>query len=365
MNLHSLSAAVQRPDPETEAAAEQYRLRLPAPAGALGQLDALGAWLASVQERCPTEPIARPRVIVLAGDHGVAAAGVSAHTERGTTTLDLVRAVLDGAAPVNVLARTAGDVPVRVVDICLDADPEQLPPDTAKHRVRRGSGRIDHEDACTLEEADAAFAAGMALADEEADSGTDLVLLGDLGVGSTTGAAVLVAALCGVDASVVTGRGSGIDDYAWMHKCAAIRDALRRARPVLGEPMELLAAVGGPQLAALSGFLLQSAVRRLPVVLDGVVAAAAALVVQRIAHRATDWWRAATPTGEPAQDKALERMLIEPLMQHKVHTGGGAAAVLTVPLLKAAAAALAELPAAEPVAEKMADGPDVDAYDAT
>jgi nicotinate-nucleotide--dimethylbenzimidazole phosphoribosyltransferase len=362
LNLPELSSAVKRPDSEYSDTAEDYRLRLAQPAGSLGSLEQLSGWLAAVQERCPTAPITAPKVLVIAGDHGVAAAGVSAHPADGTA--QLVRQVLAGSAPVNVLARRFGEVPVRVVDICLDLDPEELPQEVAKYRVRRGTGRIDREDACTVEEAEAAFAAGMALADEEADAGTDLVLLGDLGVGSTTVAAVLVAALCGTDASVVTGRGSGIDDYTWMHKCAAVRDALRRARPVLAEPMELLAVSAGPQFAALCGFLAQSAVRHTPVVLDGVVSAAAGLVVQRIAHRATDWWQAAQATGEPAQAKALDRMLLEPLMSQGVRVGGGAGAVLALPVLQAAAALLAELPAG-PEPAGSADGPSAEDYDAT
>jgi nicotinate-nucleotide--dimethylbenzimidazole phosphoribosyltransferase len=211
--------------------------------------------------------------------------------------------------------------------------------------VRRGSGRIDIEDALTTEEAEAAFRAGVAVADEEADSGTDLVVLGDVSVGGTTAAGVLIAGLCGTDASVVTGRGGlAIDDLAWMRKCAAIRDALRRARPVLGDQLQLLATVGGADLTAMTGFLLQSAVRKTPVILDGVVAAACALVAQRIAFRAPDWWLAAHDSGEPGQAKALDRMALEPLLSHGVTVGEGAGGLLALPLVQAAAALAAELP---------------------
>jgi nicotinate-nucleotide--dimethylbenzimidazole phosphoribosyltransferase len=230
------------------------------------------------------------------------------------------------------------------VDMGLDCDPAGLPAEVTAHRVRRGSGRLDVEDALTGEEAERAFRTGMAIADEEADSGTDLVLLGDLSVGGTTTAGVLIAALCGTDASVVTGRGSGIDDLAWMRKCAAIRDGLRRARPVLGDQLALLAAVGGADFAATTGFLLQASVRKLPVVLDGVVSAACALVAQRIAFRAPDWWLAGHASGEPGQAKALDRISLDPLVDHAVHVGGGTGALLALPLLKAAAALSAELP---------------------
>lgn len=241
---------------------------------------------------------------------------------------------------------------MRVVDLSLDCEPDELPKTVDDRRVRRGSGCIDTEDALTLEEAEAAFRAGMAVADEEADSGTDLVVLGDISVGGTTAAATLIAALCGTDASVVTGRGGDpIDDLAWMRKCAAVRDALRRARPVLGDQLQLLATVGGADLAAATGFLLQCAVRRTPVLLDGVVSAACALVGQRVAFRAPDWWLAAHASGEPAQAKALDRMAMDVLLDQNVRVGGGAGALLALPLVQAAAALAAELPEAAEAAE--------------
>jgi len=294
--------------------------------------------------------------VLFAGDHGIAALGVSVRPA-GTASA-LVRSVLEGASPAAVLARRLG-VPVRVIDMALEGDPEGLPAEVVRHRVRSGSGRIDVEDAMTLEEAEAAFRAGVAIADEEADSGTDLVVLGDISVGGTTAAAVLVAALCGTDASVVTGRGGQvIDDLAWMRKCAAVRDALRRARPVLGDQLQLLATVGGPDLAAMTGFLLQSAVRKMPVILDGVVSAACALVGQRVAFRAPDWWLAGQRSGEPAQAKALDRMALEPLLDHGVTVGEGAGALLALPLVQAAASLAAELPEASvPEAEETPEEP--------
>ncbi|MGW1216795.1 nicotinate-nucleotide--dimethylbenzimidazole phosphoribosyltransferase [Streptomyces sp. NPDC002499] len=342
LNLDDFSDLIERPDGGVRRDAEARRERQIVPPGSLGRLDELGEWLAAAQSAVPVRPIGQPRVVLFAGDHGVAGLGVSARPAGSAG--QLVRDVLEGGRPVSVLARRLG-VPVRVVDMALDCDPETLPDEVVRHRVRRGSGRIDIEDALTAEEAEAAFRAGMAVADEEADSGTDLVVLGDVSVGGTTAAGVLIAALCGTDASVVTGRGGlAIDDLAWMRKCAAIRDALRRARPVLGEQLQLLATVGGADLTAMTGFLLQSAVRKTPVILDGVVAAACALVAQRIAFRAPDWWLAAHDSGEPGQAKALDRMALEPLLAHGVTVGEGAGALLALPLVQAAAALAAELP---------------------
>ncbi|BDH10663.1 nicotinate-nucleotide--dimethylbenzimidazole phosphoribosyltransferase [Streptomyces hygroscopicus] len=342
LNLDDFAHLIERPDGGVRRDAEERRARLAVPPGALGRLDELGEWLAAAQQQVPVRPVGRPRVLLFAGDHGVAELGVSARPVGGTKAL--VRAVLDGASPAAVLARGAG-AQLRVVDLSVDCDPEELPEDVTRHRVRRGSGRIDIEDALTAEEAEAAFRAGMAVADEEADAGTDLVVLGDLSVGGTTAASTLIAALCGTDASVVTGRGGApIDDLAWMRKCAAIRDALRRARPVLGDQLELLATIGGADLTAMTGFLLQSAVRRTPVILDGVVSAACALVAQRVAFRAPDWWVAGQASGEPAQAKALDRIALNPLLDHGVTAGEGTGALLALPLVQAAAALAAELP---------------------
>jgi nicotinate-nucleotide--dimethylbenzimidazole phosphoribosyltransferase len=342
LRLDDFTDLIEHPDGGVRRDAELRRARRMVPPGALGRLDDLGEWLAAAQSSVPVRPITRPRVVLFAGDHGVAGLGVSARP--AGSAHELVRGVLDGSSPVAVLARRL-DVPVRVVDMALDCAAGELPDEVVRHRVRRGSGRIDVEDALTLEEAEAGFLAGAAVADEEADSGTDLVVLGDVSVGGTTAAAVLVAALCGTDASVVTGRGGrAIGDLAWMRKCAAVRDALRRARPVLGEELRLLATVGGADLAAMTGFLLQSAVRRTPVILDGVVSAACALVGQRVAFRAPDWWLAGQNSGEPAQAKALDRMAIEPLLDHGVSVGEGTGALLALPLVQAAAALAAELP---------------------
>ncbi|MFB7777091.1 nicotinate-nucleotide--dimethylbenzimidazole phosphoribosyltransferase [Streptomyces bauhiniae] len=342
LQLDDFTDLIERPDGGVRRDAEARRERLAVPPGALGRLDELGEWLAAAQGAVPVRPVEHPKLVLFAGDHGIAALGVSRRPEGGAA--DLVRAVLEGASPAAVLARRLG-VPVRVADLALDCDPDAFPAEVTRHRVRRGSGRIDVEDALTAEEAEAAFRAGMAVADEEADSGTDLVVLGDISVGGTTAAAVLVAALCGTDASVVTGRGGeAIDDLAWMRKCAAVRDALRRARPVLGDQLELLATVGGADLTAMTGFLLQCAVRKLPVILDGVVAAACALVGQRVAFRAPDWWLAAHDSGEPGQAKALDRMALEPLLTTGVRVGEGAGALLALPLVRSAAALAAELP---------------------
>ncbi|MBB1246685.1 nicotinate-nucleotide--dimethylbenzimidazole phosphoribosyltransferase [Streptomyces durbertensis] len=361
LDLDDFGDLIERSDGDVRRAAEERRARLGPPAGALGRLDELAEWLTAAQGAVPVRPVEAPRLVVFAGDHGVAELGVSARPAGTATTL--ARAFLAGESPGAVLARQAG-VPTRLVDMSLDCEPGELPAAVSAHRVRRSSGRVDVTDALTRAEAEAALRAGIALADEEADSGTDLVVLGDLSVGGTTAAGILIAALCGTDASVVTGRGGGgIDDLAWMRKCAAIRDGLRRARPVTGDPVSLLAAVGGADLAAMTGFLLQCAARRTPVILDGVVSAACALVAQRAAFRAPDWWLAGQGSGEPGQTKALDRLGLDPLLSHGVAVGEGCGALLALPLVRGAAALAAELP--ERKAESSPASAEHDLLDAT
>jgi nicotinate-nucleotide--dimethylbenzimidazole phosphoribosyltransferase len=161
-------------------------------------------------------------------------------------------------------------------------------------------------------------------------------------VAADTPASALIGAVLGVNAATVTGRGGGIDDAAWMRKCAAIRDAMRRARPALGDPLRLLTVAGGADIAAITGFLLQAAIRRTPVLLDGVVPSAGALLAQRIAFPAPAWWRAGHLSPDPAHAKALERLTLTPLLDYGVSLDAGAGALLALPLVQAAADLLSD-----------------------
>jgi len=338
--VERLAAGIERPDETARMAARERQLVLTKPTGSLGRLEDLSVWLAGVQGSCPTRPLERVRVVVFAGDHGVATTGVSAYPTE--VTGQMVRNVHAGGAAVNVLARLAG-ADVRVVDMAVDADLGDLPAAVGEHKVRRGSGSIDVEDALTRAEAERAFDAGIAIADAEIDSGADLLVVGDLGIGNTTPAAALIGALTRNDSSVVTGRGTGIDDATWMRKCAAVRDAMRRARPVLGDQVQLLATAGGADFAAVTGFLLQAAARRTPVVLDGVVSGACALAAQRVSFRAVDWWVAGHVSSEPAHAVALNRLSLEPILDLGLRLGEGTGALLAVPVVQAAAATLGEM----------------------
>jgi nicotinate-nucleotide--dimethylbenzimidazole phosphoribosyltransferase len=328
---------VTAPDVDARRAAVARHAEMDVPDAALGTLAELGVWLAAAQGTCPPRPLARPRVVVVAGDHGIAAAGVSAHPPGDTARQ--VAAVREHTAPVGVLASVAG-VSVRVVDVALDAEEGAVDP--GRHRVRRGSGRIDREDALSADEVEKAFAVGRALADEEVDAGADLLVPASLGVGATTPAATLVAALTGTEPVAVIGRGSGIDDAGWMRKAAAVRDALRRARPHVRDPLALLRVAGGADIAALTGLCVQAALRRTPVLLDGLVVGAAALVADQLAKGARDWWLYAQRSPDPAMAVVEQHLSLSPVLDLGVRLGDGTGAVAAVPLLQMAARLMAE-----------------------
>jgi nicotinate-nucleotide--dimethylbenzimidazole phosphoribosyltransferase len=333
-----LAARVGLPDEDAAAAGRARLDALAKPTGALGRLEDLAAWVCGVQGACPPRPLRDVRVVVLAADQGVAAA-TSAYPPQVTAAM--VRTFVAGGAAVNVLARQVG-ARVRVLDLAVDAELDDLGPAVVGHKLRRGSGRIDVEDACTQDEAVAAFRTGFALAEAEVDSGADLLIVGDMGIGNTTPAAVVTGLLCQREVVDVVGRGTGIDDATWMRKAAVVRDAMFRAED-RRQSADLLAAVGGVDLAAAAGFLVGAAARRTPVVLDGVVSAAAALVAHRVAFRAVHWWVAGHRSTEPAQSIALDRLGLVPLVDHGMRLGEGTGALVAVPTLQAAVALLAEM----------------------
>ena len=345
VDLADLVGRIGLPDADAREAARARQARLTKPTGALGRLEDLSIWLCAVQGQVPPRPLDTVRVVVFAGDHGVArTAGTSAYPPE--VTAQMVLSFVRGSAAVNALARLHG-AGVRVVDMSVDADYAELgatvPASVVADRVRRSSGSIDREDALTPEEAQQAFAAGVRIADEEVDAGADLLIAGDMGIGNTTPAAALVGLLCGKDAASVVGRGTGIDDLTWMRKTAAVRDAMRRGRPHKGDPVGLLGVVGGADLAAMTGFLLGAAARRTPVLLDGVVPCAAAVVAHRIAFRSREWWQAGHRSTEPAQAAALERLALEPVVDLGMRLGEGTGALVALPVLAAAGATLREM----------------------
>ncbi|MBI2701877.1 nicotinate-nucleotide--dimethylbenzimidazole phosphoribosyltransferase [Mycobacterium gordonae] len=334
-------APVSPPDPDAQAAARARQDTLTKPRGALGRLEDLSVWVAACQGQCPPRQFERARVVVFAGDHGVARSGVSAYPP--DVTRQMVVNIAAGGAAINALAEVAG-VTVRVVDVAVDCDEHLIAAsDKFSDKIRRASGDIAVEDALSDDETARAIAAGQQIADDEVDAGADLLIAGDMGIGNTTPAAVLVAALTTTEPVAVIGFGTGIDDAAWSRKTAAVRDALYRAHPIAGDPVALLRCCGGADFAAMAGFLGQAAVRRTPVLLDGMAVTAAALVAERLAPGARQWWQAGHRSTEPGHTLALSALELEPIVDLRMRLGEGTGAAVALPVLRAAVATLSAM----------------------
>lgn len=332
--------SLRPPSKQARRAAHERLAALAKPTGALGRLEDAAAWLAACQGVCPPQPPATVRAVILAGDHGVSTDGVSAYPREVTAAM--VRAMVGGMAGASVLARQH-QVALRVLDLGVDADLDDLGSDVAAHKVRRSSGAIDREDALTLAETRASLAAGTAIAEAEVAAGADLLILGDMGIGNTTAAAALVAATFGASAEQVVGRGTGVGDDRLAHKTEVVDRALRRAGDRVTDPVERLAALGSADLAAGVGFLCTAARSGVPVLLDGIVPVAELGVAEDLEPGVLAWCAAGHRSTEPAQRLALDKLGLEPLLDLGLRLGEGTGALAAVPLLRSAALLLAEM----------------------
>lgn len=323
---------------EATARARERQAQLTKPAGALGVLEEVSIQLAGISGTCPPPAPASPAVAVFAGDHGVLAQGVSPWPQE--VTFGMVENIRAGGAAVNVLARACGAV-VRVIDVGVAT--EVLGDDTVLARnVRRGTADLSVGPAMTRDEAEQAVAVGIEVAGLLADAGHDVLLTGDMGIANTTPSACLLAALTGTPADVVTGRGTGIDDETLALKTRIVADAVAR----LGDdtdPIDVLAEIGGLEHAGIVGLVLGAAARRLPVILDGVIAGSAALVAQALSPEAISYCLAGHRSVEPGHRAALAQLELRPLVDLDLRLGEGSGAALAFPLVRAAALILDEM----------------------
>ncbi|MBF0580748.1 MULTISPECIES: nicotinate-nucleotide--dimethylbenzimidazole phosphoribosyltransferase [Corynebacterium] len=324
--------AIVAPDAARRERATSHHVELPAgyalPAGSLGRLEQLGAWMAacaacsssSGESSAESSSAESTRLIIVTGEHGIAAA----HPEISTLPAELsslvTEAIESGASPVASTARSL-NVDVKLVDA----------------NSSTSSGEIDHEDALTVAQLAEYLQKGMDLADAEADQGTQLLAVGDAARGLTTVAATVIGSLCGIEPVKVVGWGSGIGDMAWRTKTAIIRDAMYRVRDDRADALQVLRRVGGADLAVLTGLLAQAAVRRTPVLIDGVGVLTAALCAQMIAPGSSDWWVVASKGNEPAITPALSALRLSPVLDAGISAGQGTGALLAVPLVRHAA----------------------------
>jgi nicotinate-nucleotide--dimethylbenzimidazole phosphoribosyltransferase len=321
------------------AAANARQAMLTKPRGSLGVLEQLGARLSAMYDACPP-PLAEPVAIaVFVGDHGVHARGVSPWPQEVTT--QMVANFLDGGAVINALGRQIG-AEVLVVDVGMIGDlPEQ--PGLWSRKVAAGTADMTTQPAMTQAQAVAALETGVEAAASLIRHGNRLLVTGDMGIANTTASAALISVLTGLDAAVVTGRGTGIDDEMLTHKMKVINEAIALHRPDRRAPLDVLAAVGGFEHAALAGFLLGAAAGGTPVVLDGVISCSAALVADALQPLARDHWIAGHRSVEPGASVALDSLGLVPLLDLELRLGEGSGAALAVSLVQSAARVLREV----------------------
>ncbi|WP_406109268.1 nicotinate-nucleotide--dimethylbenzimidazole phosphoribosyltransferase [Micromonospora globbae] len=364
--LESTIAAIRPLDDAAMAAARELHGRLTKPAGSLGALEELSVRLAGLAGACPPPLPERAAVAIFAGDHGVHAQGVSPWPQE--VTAQMIANFLAGGAVVNAFARQAGAA-VTVVDVGVatlipTAGTEPLDPaggasvldpagsarllDPAVPRlvdanVRPGTADLTVTAALTRDEARAAVETGVRVADELIDAGAGILLTGDMGIGNTTPAAALIAAFTGADPAAATGRGTGVDDATYQRKVDVVRAALERHRPDPADPLGVLATVGGLEHAALAGLILGAAARRVPVLLDGVIAGSAALAAAAFAPDAVGAMVAGHRSAEPGATVALRKLGLDALIDLGLRLGEGTGALLALPVVTGAVRVLHEV----------------------
>ena len=324
--------------PDTRAAAAaQHRLdRLTKPPGSLGRLEDLAVQLAATQAR-PLPQIAHPVVLLAAADHGVAAEGVSPYPQ--AVTGQMVLNFLAGGAAINALAASVGAA-LRIVDAGVIAD---LPGDPRLLRaaLRRGTGNLYREPAMTRGEAAAMLRAGMAIV--AGIEQLDLLAIGEMGIGNSTSAACLTCVFAGATPEQATGRGTGLDDAGLARKRAVVAGALKRAGARASDPLGALAELGGLEIALLAGALIGAAGRRVPLLLDGYIATAAALAADALEPGLRVHMIAAHRSAEPGHALALAHLGLRPLLELDMRLGEGSGAALAIPIVRAACAVLSEM----------------------
>jgi nicotinate-nucleotide--dimethylbenzimidazole phosphoribosyltransferase len=347
-SLSRLRDAIRPLAPDAAVEAQRHLDTLTKPPGSLGRLEEIAVRLAALRGRAPR--VDRPVVFTFAADHGVVAEGVSAYPQ--AVTAQMVENFLRGGAAINVLARQAG-ARVVVADFGIAGrfvgDARPAPAEGGVLGVRDGSvaalvrcpiapgtANMARGPAMTREQATRAIERGAALADEAMDGGADLVATGEMGIGNTTAASAITAAITGLPPEAVTGRGTGVDEAVWRHKIEVVGVALRVNRPDSADGLDVLAKVGGFEIAGLVGVILAGAARSVPVVIDGFISTAAALVAALLAPEARHALFASHRSAEPGHGFALAHLDLVPYLDLSLRLGEGTGAALFIHLARAA-----------------------------
>ncbi len=335
--MEEMTAGILPLDEGAMERARQHLDQLTKPPGSLGKLEEIAVQLAGITGEL-TPSFGTKTVVVMAGDHGVCEEGVSAFPSE--VTWQMVLNFLAGGAAVNVLARHAG-ANVVCVDMGINGDVEH--PGLLNRKIRRGTRNMAMGAAMTREEAEAAVKAGYELALELAAQGTGLFATGEMGIGNTTPSAAILAAFGGITPAAAAGRGTGISDQRLVRKIEVIEQALQTNQPNPEDPMDVLAKVGGLEIAGLTGLILGAAASRKPIVIDGFISTAAALTAARLAPAAKGYMIGSHLSGEQGHALLVKEAGISPMLGLDMRLGEGTGAVLAFHLVEAAVKIMAEM----------------------
>ncbi|MDP2718611.1 MAG: nicotinate-nucleotide--dimethylbenzimidazole phosphoribosyltransferase [Dehalococcoidia bacterium] len=336
-----ITATIQKIKSLDEKAMDAARKRqetLTKPAGSLGRLEELSVQIAGITGK-PVPRIQHKAVIVMAGDHGVVDEGVSLFPQE--VTAQMVLNFLNGGAGINVLARFA-NARVTVVDIGVKADiPEQA--GLVSRKIARGTRNMALGPAMSREQAEQAVKTGIDMVELEAARGLDIVATGDMGIGNTTASAAICSVMSGQPVEAVAGRGTGVDDQGVALKIVVIKRAVEINRPDCNDALDVLAKVGGLEIGGLAGVILGAAARGIPVVIDGFISGAAALVAVGLAPKVRPYLIPAHLSAESGHRVLLESLSLDPLLKLGMRLGEGTGAILGILLAEAATRILAEM----------------------
>lgn len=325
-------------DPSWIRRARARQLELTKPPESLGRLEEIANRIAAIQVTL-SPAIVRPTIILFAADHGVCGEGVNPYPQ--TVTAQMVMNFLRGGAAINALARTTG-VELEIVDAGVAHDiPES--PNLIRRPVARGTKNFCREPAMTRGEAQQALSLGIEMAGHAVKQGCTLLGMGEMGIGNTTAASALTAALTGLEPDAVIGRGTGADDACMARKHSAVERALRLHTSHISDPLDLLARLGGFEIGALSGVCLAAAANRCAIVADGFIATAAAALATRFDPNIRDYLFAAHRSTEPGHAPLLALLNQRPILDLDMRLGEGTGAALALPIIRAAVEAFTRM----------------------
>ena len=330
-------ARIKPLDTEDMERARTRQGQLTKPAGSLGLLEDIAVQIAGITQR-PLPSVERKAVIVMAGDHGVTSEGVSAYP--AAVTPQMVYNFLQGGAAINALARYV-EVRVIVVDVGVAADIQH--PGLLSRKVAFGTANMAMGPAMTHAQMLEAIQVGMYVLDAQVDEGIDLVAIGDMGIGNTTASSAITAALLQTPVALVTGYGTGISDEQRAHKIRVIERALERNAPDPHDPLDVLMKVGGLEIAGLVGVIVAAASHRIPIVIDGFISGAAALIAVTLNPTIGAYLLAGHASVERGHSLILDRLGLSPLLDLRLRLGEGTGAVLAMGLIDAALHTHAEM----------------------